>query len=196
MTILTDGAASMQPRKNRYSYDLETGERWEETLTSYLKANGLNASRLCQRFYPAYKLRDYRLARKCRLASGRTDRGQGWDGGLLRPYQIDLRLKLTKTQQKHIEVKCLTGTAFRADWVHIGKVEKYRDKQLPVNWVCLINEDTGEAWVCPPARMWQAKPALRGDGQDIAVPRAKLSPIDAWIVLYRLFYLEDPTTLD
>lgn len=69
---------------------------------------------------------------------------------LLKPYELDVRLKLNKTQQRNIELKSLTPRAFEMDIIHIGLIGKYDDKIPSIHYVMLMFEDCSWlSYVCP-----------------------------------------------
>lgn len=201
-TIITQELSCCPQTGNPEDYDLALGESYEQLVARYLTQQGLTASRMNQVFIPSYKHHDHRHAwsrPRCPLKLTQNNRVlpgcSAMNYELLRPFQIDLRLKVSKVRQLHLEIKGLTPGAFRGTWVHIGKCPKYDLKQLPVHKVVLVNQLSKEFWVCPPPTTWVKRPSIRGEGYDYAVPRSKLSSLDAWVCFFKVFYLGDHSAL-
>ncbi|MEO0455433.1 MAG: hypothetical protein AAF152_02460 [Cyanobacteria bacterium P01_A01_bin.114] len=167
-------------------YDLAHGQAWEAALAAALTAQGLRAYQPKQIF-----------------AAPRTpaDELAFWakypDKAYLRPYQLDLVVR-SGLGRFNLEVKALTGAAFRYDPVHIGCVEKWDAKRwlcdqalklsqgsmpaVPVHAIALINRDSGEARLChADKRLWVQRPALCSQGTDYAVEQRYLTPLSDWV---------------
>jgi len=163
-------------------YDLALGQAWESLLAATLCAQGFRAYRPKQQFMES--ARAIRLSRwKLR---GRHDLVEKWatkwtDRSLLRPLQLDVVARLGR-RRFNLEVKALTAVAFDYPYIHIGCCPKWDLKRIRVDGLVLINQATGEAWIVPvDTALWDKRRAIVGSGYDYAVPRQRLTPLEAWV---------------
>ena len=177
--------------QNPTAYDLEHGQAWEEELAKHIRAQGIRAYRPIQRIWP---MREPQTEHDARFVRSYVDRK------LLRPYQLDLVVRHGK-QRWNIEVKALTGAAFRSRVIHFGKVDKWNAKTLPgeppvtlsavkagavpavpVHLICLVDKHTGQAYLVPPdKRLWQVVPSFYGSDMDYAIAADMLTPLQHWL---------------
>lgn len=163
-----------------YTDDLALGERYESLVAAQITALGLPCDRLKQRFLDvAYN----GPVNRRRRAKGLAPKPHPRKAALLRPYQVDLRVKLSATRMVLLEVKALSGQAFQREWIHIGDCLKYDLKMLPVSAVVLINRATREAWAIAYAPdEWNRKRSIWDDSRmDYVVNRSQLTPLEAWV---------------
>jgi hypothetical protein len=163
------------------SYDLALGQRWERELAKALEAQGFRCYQPKQKFiFPEYERKASRMALRFpeRAASFRK---RHHCKSFLRPWQLDLVCHLGK-QRWNIEVKALTPKAFQQHQIHIGLVEKYDLKEVPVDLLALINQETCEVFYVPYApETWSRHSAIRGQGMDYVIHRHTLTPLQAWV---------------
>lgn len=165
-----------------YNAMLDIGQTYEKALAALLTASGLSARQTQQRFISSTRLRRYRRTRKDEHLTAQRS--------LFRTHQVDIIYRVPGTLKNRIvELKALTPAAFRADKVHIGLQGKYDQKEIRVHEVMLINQETGEVWVCPPKRLWHLEPAIYDFHQsDYAVSRSDLTPFNTWIAQKHIEY--------
>jgi hypothetical protein len=179
--------AHLSQQPSSYARDLRLGQVYEQALADALTARGLPAYRPHQVFIPASSLQMDRQDGKCRIIYDHflgTYRSMWADPSLLRPYQRDVMVKVSKVRRLSLEVKALTPSAFQAPLVHFGRVEKWDLKLFPVTAIVLINQQSLEAYTIPSApEEWHRIRPIHGNGHDYAVPRASLTPLEAWIDL-------------
>jgi hypothetical protein len=149
-----------------YGASLAHGELWEEATAVFLTDHG----------FPAYRL-NQRIS----------------DRSLLRTFQRDLAIKISKTRRQLVEVKVLCPEAFNAWRIHIGCVEKWDSKHAyvndrgvsvklpPVTLLILVNQGNGNAYAVEPYKGWGWSNSFYGDGQDTTVPRERLQPLDTYL---------------
>lgn len=157
-----------------YGTTLAIGQDYELALAQHLTDLGYPTYQPKQQMIESYRLQKYKQ-------TGR-DRWLTETRRLYRTHQIDLMMKLDQVRRLIIEVKALTGAAFRKKDIHIGLAAKYDEKVPPVGAVMLINQDTGEIFVCPPKRKWWVTASIYDYHQtDYVVSRADLISLEDWL---------------
>ncbi|MEL7501002.1 MAG: hypothetical protein AAFN18_00865 [Cyanobacteria bacterium J06554_6] len=170
-------------RTNRPTdYNLTLGQHWEALLAQSLRDRGFRAYQPRQQIlHPGDAVRASRKALQGDPEAAEDYRRRKFAIGLLRPLQLDLVARLGK-RRWNIEVKALCPAAFQSSLIHIGATGKYDLKVVPVNLLCLINQETSEVFFVPyDPETWGRAKSLRGTGFDYVVPRASMSPLDAWV---------------
>jgi hypothetical protein len=221
VTYLPQGC-QLSDLKATCDYDLEAGHIGEETIARALTAHGLPAYRPQQRFADRDKLhKESRLhkrkgrAPQCFLkiksdkeALLRFQRDKEiavipgdphMDKELLRPHQLDVRVKVSKVKRLSVEVKVLTGSAFFFYDIHVGCCPKWDEKAARgtrVDALILINQETGEAFVAPPQDEWKMKPSKTNKGElDYTISHPRLTPLEIWMDFVKDSYSLDGISL-
>lgn len=166
-----------------YGAALALGQSYEDLLVYNLTQLGLESYRPSQVFICPYQRQLDRRAGKCHLKPyGGQLVSIGHRPDLLRPYQRDVLVKVSKVRRLSLEVKALTPLAFQQSLVHFGCTAKWDSKMYRVDAIVLINQQTLEAWVVPAdPEAWNRVRAIRGNGYDYAIPRSLLTPLAAWV---------------
>jgi hypothetical protein len=166
---------------SEYGAMLLYGEDIEQLVADMLTDGGLPTYRPTQRFIDPWLLKDEREQGYCEL----SDRHACSRKDLLRKQQRDLLFKLDKSRRGSIEVKVRDGRAFGYADIHVGCCPKWDDKKFHVDYLILINGDTGDVYVIPPMVGWVRRPSLKKANEiDYAIPRQLLSIESIWSALY------------
>lgn len=177
--MITRNSLRRDPEEH-LDYDLALGERWEQTVADQITALGLPASRLEQTFYDVGFNGPVNRRRR---EKGLAPKPHPCLAALLRPYQVDLRVKLGPVRMVLIEVKALTSVAFDFPQIHIGRTEKLDRKVLRVAAIALINRSTRETWVVPndDTLLHRKRSLVDPKVIDYTVFRKDLTPLEAWV---------------
>jgi hypothetical protein len=171
---------------------LKKGQLGEETIAAAITANGLPTYRPTQRFICVYELQGIRKQGFCRLTTDYRKQkvSKGFKPEQLRRHQRDVLVKIGKVKRLSVEVKALTPDAFQRSMIHIGCISKWDEKRFTVDILILVNVGTGEAFAASPYEGRTRVETLNpySDGQDYAIHRSKLSPLEAWIDFVKASY--------
>ncbi len=195
MTILSsvpDLQQALRQTVDPNAYDLDLGQSYEAYVARTLTLNGLPAYQPQQRFIPASDLRYHREQKRCRLTLDPLTgcfKSRHFDPSLLRPYQRDLLVKIGRVKRLSVEVKALTPAAYRESHIWVGCCPKWDLKRFRVDALILVNQETKEIWVAPESSEWLKVKDCNGK-MVYAVPKGRLSPLEAWIDAVKDIYAE------